>query len=101
MRERSTYRSRITGNLLIGSSVIGDRSGETFSTSALHAWRTLPLISIVHAPHTSSRHALSQTGVVVCLPAAVTGWAATHWSTEITFMFARTGTANSSTYEAD
>src|SRR5687767_15791704 len=88
-RERSTHRSRITGNLLIGSSVIGCSS---LSTRAEQLCRVLPLISIVHAPQTSSRQALSHTGEVVGVPSAVTGWAAIHWRTEITFICGRWGT---------
>src|SRR5207253_9018433 len=82
-RERSTDRSRTTGNLVSGSSVIGLRSGDTFSISVEHACRVRPLINMVHAPHTSSKHPLSHTGVVVGLPSVVVGWAAMYWRAEI------------------
>src|SRR5215213_5286158 len=92
-RLRSTNRSRTSGNLVIGSSVIGCSS---LSTKAEHDCRVLPLISIVQAPHTSSRQPLSHTGGVVCRPSVVTGRAAIHCRHEMTFMFGRCGTANSS-----
>ena len=49
---RSTARSRTTGNLENGSIVIGC---SRLSTSAEHAMRALPLISMAHEPQTSSR----------------------------------------------
>src|SRR5690242_5033717 len=51
---------------------------------------------IVHAPHTSSRQPLSQTGVVVCLPSVVTGFAAMYCKHEMMFICGRRGTENSS-----
>src|SRR5207237_6612462 len=63
-------------------------------------WRTLPLMTMVHAPQTSSRQPLSQTGGVVCCPEVVTGLAAIAWRQEIMFMLGRQGTANSSQREA-
>lgn len=84
------------GNLLIGSSVIGSPGWPTLSTRAEQDCRTRPLITIVQAPQTSSRHPLSQTGGVVSVPSVVTGWAAIHCRQEMMFMFGRWGTANSS-----
>jgi len=86
MRERSTTRSRITGNLLIGRSSISGRSSRSRSTRAVHAWRTRPLITIVHAPHTSSRQLHSQATGATRRPSAVHERAAIFWSTLITFM---------------
>src|SRR5690242_13950656 len=91
-RWRSTNRSRTRGNLVIGSSVIAPSTVPILSTSAEQAWRVRPLMSIVQAPHTSSRHPLSQTGDVVSTPSVVTGWAAMYWRHEMTFMFGRWGT---------
>jgi hypothetical protein len=70
MIERSTQRSRITGNFDIGSSVVmGGRSW----ASALHPCRTRPFTSIVHAPHTSSRQFASNTIGIVRLPRRLIG----------------------------
>src|SRR5688572_13046249 len=93
MRWRSTNRSRTRGYFVIGSSVIGCSS---LSTRAEQLWRVLPLMSIVQAPHTSSRHPLSHTGGVVWRPSLVTGWAAIHWRQAMMFRLGRWGTPNSS-----
>ncbi len=58
IRCRSTIRSRTSGNLVIGSRVTGCSS---WSMSAVQAWRTLPFITMLQAPHTSSRQLQSQT----------------------------------------
>src|SRR4051794_9010936 len=86
----------MTGNLVIGSSVIGSLGSPRRSTSAEHDCRVRPLMTIVQAPHTSSKHPLSHTGGVVCLPSVVVGWAAMYWRHEMMFMFGRWGTENSS-----
>src|SRR5437867_4189023 len=91
-RWRLTNRSRRMGNLLIGSRVIGSPFSATLSTSAEQLCRTLPLMIIVHAPQTSSRQPLSQTGGVVCWPEVVVGLAAMYWRQEMMFMFCRQGT---------
>src|SRR3954464_3301084 len=95
-RWRLTNRSRRMGNLLIGSSVMGWPLVVSLSTSAEQLWRTLPLMIMVHAPQTSSRQPLSQTGGVVAWPEVVVGLAAMYWRQEMMFMFGRWGTANSS-----
>src|SRR6266566_6292251 len=95
-RWRLTNRSRTSGNLLIGSRVIGLAGAPSFSTRAEQLWRTLPLMTMVHAPQTSSRQPLSQTGGVVCWPEVVVGLAAMYWRQEMTFICGRLGTANSS-----
>ena len=82
--------------MLIGSSVIASPASPIFSTRVLHDWRALPLTTIVQAPHTSSKQPLSHTGGVVATPSTVVGWAAIHWRQEMTFMFGRCGTSNSS-----
>src|SRR5437762_7511624 len=61
IRCRSTTRSRTSGNLDIGSSVIVSPFGAIWSIIAEHDWRTLPLMTIVHEPHTSSRQTDSHT----------------------------------------
>src|SRR3954471_22528297 len=99
-RWRLTNRSRRMGNLLIGSSVMGWPLVVSLSTRAEQLWRTLPLMIMVHAPQTSSRQLLSQTGGVLCWPAVVTGLAAMAWRQEMTFMLGRYGMANSSQREA-
>src|SRR5678816_4626370 len=93
MRPRSTDRSRTTGNLLIGSSVIGCVRR---STSAEQDCRTLPLTSIVQAPQTSSRQCASQATGVVFLPSAVTGFRWISMRQKITFMPGTWGRLNSS-----
>src|SRR3954470_17456209 len=68
-RERSTHRSRTSGNFVIGSSVIGPPfPSVNLSISAEQLCRTFPLMIIVHAPQTSSKQPLSQTGGVVLVP---------------------------------
>jgi hypothetical protein len=54
--------------------------------SALHDWRTLPLMSIVHEPHTSSRHTHSQTTGGTVAPSTVFGAFCTSMSALITFI---------------
>src|SRR5215204_4209472 len=88
------------GNLLIGSSVMAWPFSVSLSTRAEQLWRTLPLMTMVHAPQTSSRQPLSQTGGVVCWPEVVTGLAAMAWRQEMMFMLGRQGTANSSQRDA-
>ncbi len=80
---RSTDRSLTTGNLENGSSVTGRSS---LSMSAEQAMRALPLISMAHDPHTSSRQFESYVTGVLCLPSLVTGFAAMSISDEVTFM---------------
>ena len=46
---------------------------ELGATSAEHAWRTRPLMTIVQEPQTSSRQAASQTTGATVLPSVVTG----------------------------
>ena len=89
MRDRSTTRSRTSGNLVIGSIVIGSPFGESTSTSAEHACRTRPLITIEHAPHTSSRHTASQQTGATSWPAVVVGYFCTCCRALMTFMFGR------------
>ena len=60
----------MSGNLVIGSSVIGCSS---FAISAEHDCRTRPLMIMVQAPQTSSRQLESHTTGEVALPSAVTG----------------------------
>ena len=55
-------------------------------------WRTLPLITMVHAPQTSSRQDESQTTGVVLRPSAVTGFAAICCRQEITLELGATST---------
>ena len=76
-----------------GSSVTGWSS---LSTRAEHDWRALPLMSMVQAPHTSSRQPLSHTGGVVGVPSDVVAWAAMYCRQAMMFRFGRWGTANSS-----
>ena len=75
-------RSRTTGKEVSGSSVID--------------CRTLPLISMVQAPQTSSRQLLSHTIALVCLPSTVTGLRWIAMRHEITFMPGRHSSSNSS-----
>src|SRR5215475_8379066 len=93
---RSTVRSRTRGNFFIGCSVIGWVS---LSIRAEQACRTLPLITMVQDPHTSSRQAASQAGGVVRLPSEVTGLRWICIKTEITFALGRLSTWNSSQRE--
>src|SRR5690606_6357181 len=98
IRERSTIRSRTTGNVFIGESRIGHSS---LSTSAEQAWRGLPLMTIEQAPHTSSRQFDSQTTGFVRSPFALTGLRWISISALMTFMFGRYGMSNSSKYGAE
>jgi hypothetical protein len=99
-RWRLTNKSRTIGNLLMGSSVIGSPGSPSLSTSAEQLWRTLPLITMVQAPQTSSRQPASHTGGVVATPEVVVGLAAMYWRQEMMFICGRWGTANSSHREA-
>src|SRR5882672_8701183 len=63
---------------------------------ALHAWRTRPLTSIEHAPHTSSRHEASHTTGATVSPPTVTGFFRISPSAAMTFMCVCHGTSNSS-----
>src|SRR5882672_6982370 len=94
---RSTVRSRTSGNFFIGCKLIGCAS---LSISAEQACRTLPLITIVQEPQTSSRQAASQAGGVVVFPSAVTGLRWICISTEMTLALGRRSTWNSSQREA-
>src|SRR5882672_1862494 len=92
--ERSTCRSRTTGNLVRGSSATVPVPRESISVE--HDWRGLPFTSMVHEPQTSSRQDDSQwTGVVVC-PCLVTGCFRISIRHEITFRFGSQGSENSS-----
>ena len=95
MRERSTTRSRTTGNFVIGSRTMASPRGEMRSIIALQDWRTRPSTSIVHEPQTSSRHTHSQTIGATFSPADVTGRRWTSMSAPMTFMCGRHGTRNS------
>ncbi len=90
---RSTKRSRTTGNFDIGSRVMTSSSPQSrwmLSTRPEHAWRTLPLMFIVHAPQISSRQLQSQaTGVMFFLPEAFAGSAAISCRQEMIFIFGR------------
>src|SRR5208282_4451288 len=68
--DRSTHKSRITGNFDIGSTVTGPSS---LSASCEQPCRTRPLITIVHEPQTSSRQLASNTTGATRLPWRVTG----------------------------
>lgn len=93
MRDLSTARSRTTGKERMGSRRIGSAR---LSTSALQAWRALPLITIEQLPHTSSRQLDSQNTGVVGRPSAVTGLRWICMRAKITFMLGRRSTANAS-----
>src|SRR5580700_2386154 len=95
---RSTARSRTTGNLENGSS---RRGSARWSISAEQARRALPLISMAHEPQTSSRQFESYVIGVVAFPSRVAGSAAISISAEITFMFGRWGSENSSQYDLE
>src|SRR5699024_11439163 len=83
MNERSTWRSFTTGNVDIGSSLIGWSS---LSTSAVQYCLALPLMTIEQAPQTSSRQFISHvTGVVFC-PLELTGFLWISIRPLITFM---------------
>jgi hypothetical protein len=56
---------------------------------AEQAWRTLPLISIVHEPQTSSRQAASQTTGATSAPPVVRGSFWICWSALCTFICGR------------
>src|SRR2546423_1184078 len=90
---RSPVRSRTSGNFFIGCRVMGRVS---LSINAEQACRTLPLMTIVQDPHTSSRQAASQDGGLVFLPSAVTGLRWICISTEMTLALGRRSTWNSS-----
>ena len=94
---RSTWRSRTTGNLVSGSSVTGP--SPSVSISAAHDCRGFPFTSMVHEPHTSSRHEASQWTGVVRSPCFVTGCLRISIRHEITFMLGCHGNENSSQRE--
>lgn len=75
MRERSTSRSRTTGNLGKGSRTMGlpGWAASNGSTSAEQAGRGRPSISMAQAPHTSSMQLCSHTGGSTRIPSDVTG----------------------------
>lgn len=87
IRDRSTTRSRITGNLVIGrSSISPGLASSSRSIKAVQACRTRPLMIIVQAPQTSSRQLQSQATGATGLPSAVRPKAAIFCRALITFM---------------
>src|SRR5580698_7880484 len=89
--ERSTARSRTTGNLLRGArvmvwSLLGPVS---LSTRAEQAIEALPLMSMAQEPQISSRQLESYVMGVVALPATSTGLSAISPRSEVMFMFGR------------
>src|ERR1700677_3602051 len=88
MGARSTTRSRTTLNLLKGATVMG---WGRRSTSAVQAWRGLPLMSMEQAPQTSSRQLLSHTTGLTFLPALFTGLIWISMRQAMTFMFSDQG----------
>src|SRR5205085_4183942 len=91
--ERSTARSRITGNFERGSRVTGWFNS---SISAEHAIRARPLMRIAQEPQTSSRQFESYVIGREGLPSRVTGFAAISIIAEITFIPGFQGRENSS-----
>jgi hypothetical protein len=87
----------MTGNLVSGSSVT--TPSPIPSTSAVHDCRGLPFTSMVHEPHTSSRHDDSHVTGVVLTPCLVTGFLRISMRHEITFMLGCHGRENSSQRE--
>src|SRR5665213_3474987 len=86
--ERSTARSRTTGNFESGASVMGCVS---LSTSAEQAIIALPLISIAQEPQISSRQLESYVMGVVSTPETVVGLSAISPRSEVMFKYRRTG----------
>jgi hypothetical protein len=86
----------MTGNFVIGASVIVCPFGAMRSIIALHDCLTFPLMIIVHEPHTSSRQTHSQTTGATFLPSLVTGcfWISINAAT--TFMWGCHAMAKSS-----
>src|SRR5258708_16430282 len=93
MNCRSTVKSRTSGNFDIGSMRMGCSS---LSTSAEHAMRALPLMSIAQEPQISSRQFESYEIGVVFFPSRVTGFSAMSRRQIITFMEGRHLRENSS-----
>src|ERR1039458_10194739 len=81
--DRSTCRSRTSGNLLSGSTRIGC---SRLSTSDEQAMRARPLMRIAQEPQISSRQFESYVIGVVLWPLAVTGLPAISIIAEMTFM---------------
>ena len=82
-----------TGNFVMGrSSISWGLSCSSRSTKAEQAWRTRPLMTIVHAPHTSSRQLQSQATGATRLPSTVVALAAMRCRTLITFISRSYGT---------
>src|ERR1035441_2222265 len=81
--DRSTCRSRTSGNLLSGSTRMGC---SRLSTRAEQAMRALPLMRIAQEPQISSRQFESYVIGVVLWPPGVTGLAVTFIIGEMTFM---------------
>ena len=61
----------MTGKVRAGASVIGCSSS---SMSEQHAWRALPLMTIMQAPQTFSKQLHSQVTGGTVLPSTVTGF---------------------------
>src|SRR5260370_24316465 len=93
MNCRSTVKSRTSGNFDIGSMRMGCSS---LSTSAEHAMRALPLMSIAQEPQISSRQFESYEIGVVFFPSRVTGFSAMSRRQIITFIEGRHLRENSS-----
>src|SRR6266436_8892718 len=93
MNCRSTVKSRTSGNFDIGSIRIGCSS---LSTSAEHAMRALPLMSIAHDPQISSRQFESYEIGVVFFPSRVIGFSAMSRRQMMTFIEGRHLRENSS-----
>src|SRR5690625_5267015 len=91
-------KSRTTGNVDIGSKRTGCSN---WSTNAEHDLRAYPLITIEHAPHTSSKQFISHLTGVVFLPSAVTGFFRISINPEITFIFGRYGISKVSSSVAE
>ena len=92
-RVLSTFKSRTRGNLVSGSKPMGCLRS---SIRAEQAWRGVPLMIMVQAPQTSSRHTLSQTTGVVGLPWAFTGFFLISIRADTTFICGWWATLNSS-----
>src|SRR5260370_41806842 len=76
--ERSTARSRTTGNFERGARVMGWSlfGPVSLSTRAEQAIVALPLVSMAQGPQISSRQVEAEVIGVVGLPVAATGWSA-------------------------
>src|SRR5947199_9481798 len=89
--ERSTLRSRTTGNLDNGASRIG---WSNLSTRAEQAMRALPLMSMAQLPQISSRQLESYVTGVVGLPSSVVGFSAISPRRLVMLRFGRYGMEN-------